>query len=88
MTSATLPSTTSVDTAGYLWESDVGNDEPKGELSNRVHVSVLSWEGGMLRVRQEIMTIGHPYAFVMEGVPVVAIKRPSGDVDFYQVPTR
>lgn len=47
---------------------------------------VIQWEGSMLRLKQRDMAVGHPYSFVLEGVPVVAIKRPSGDVDFYRVP--
>lgn len=88
MTSATLPSPTTVDTAGHEWESGIGNNEPRDKLVDLARVSVLSWEGGMLRIRQKIMAVGHPYAFVLDGVPVVAIKRRSGNVDFYQVPTK
>ena len=50
--------------------------------------AVMSFEGGMLRVRQMLMTPGQPYAAVFEGVPVVAIKQTSGEVDFYYIPPK
>ena len=46
---------------------------------------VMLYENGMLRVRQASMAVGRPYACLFESVPVVAIKRRSGEVDFYYI---
>ena len=75
-----------VDVIGEAKESETTNVEGGGMDSTGM--SVVQWEGNMLRLRQKLMSVGYPYAFVFEGVPVVAIKRRSGDVDFYRVPSR
>lgn len=34
----------------------------------------------------EAMQVGDPYAFKLKGVPVVAVKRDNGSIDFYELP--
>ena len=62
-----------------------GTDNPETDDSNGSFGGVISYEDGTLVLDQEAMVAGHPYATVFEGVPVVVLKRESGDVDFYYI---
>lgn len=63
------------------------------EPSVQVHATekpwrnVIEWQGDQkVKVWATEMEVGVPYGHTLFGVPVVAIKRPSGEVHFYQVP--
>ena len=63
--------------------SNYASNQPRTSWSTST--SVISYEGDMLVVDQEVMVVGQPYATVFEDVPVVVLKRESGDVDFYYI---
>lgn len=50
-------------------------------------VEVITHEGETMIVDPKAMTVGRPYETIFGGVPLVIIKRDSGEVDFYYVDT-
>lgn len=69
--------------ASTFEQQEHASNQPRTSWSTST--SVISYEGGTLVVDQEVMVVGHPYATVFEGVPVIVLKRASGDVDFYYI---
>ena len=83
------------DMVGHEWEIEDQSWLPSDDwrqtddgTEQEVKQSVVSKDGDMVTLRQQFMEVGKPVTFVFEGVPLVAVKRTNGEVDFYTVPQR
>lgn len=77
-----------VDNASDSPEFDIVNDVEFETYANGKPWRHVFEEHGdsEVKVWKTDMVVGIPYSHVLFGVPIVAIKRSSGAVDFYRVP--